>query len=115
AQRDVKQQKTLTDDGSKTDEKLTELTKAVAAHQKTAPQAALAQTLALGDARKTHVMIRGDFLRPGIEVEPGSPAVLPPLKTDGERGVSTPRSPTRFDLAKWLVDPANPLTARVTV
>ena len=27
--------------------------------------------------RKTHVMIRGDFLRQGVEVTPGTPAVLP--------------------------------------
>jgi mono/diheme cytochrome c family protein len=68
----------------------------------------LAQTLALGPARKTHVMIRGDFLRPGAEVQPGTPAVLPPLAPAG-------KTPTRLALARWIVAPENPLTARVAV
>jgi hypothetical protein len=67
----------------------------------------LAQTLALGPARATHVMIRGDFLRKGVAVEPGTPAVLPPLAARGKAN--------RLDLARWIVDPANPLTARVLV
>jgi hypothetical protein len=66
--------------------------------------------------RKTHVHVRGDFLRPGDEVAPEVPAVLPPLR---ERDFAHPsgakQAPTRLDLAKWLVDSANPLTARVEV
>jgi hypothetical protein len=89
----------------KVDKKLAELTKAVATFQKQAPQGTLAQTLALGPSRKTHVLIRGDFLRPGVEVDPGTPNVLPPLKTGGMKN--------RLDLARWIVDPDNPLTARV--
>ena len=59
--------------------------------------------------RKTHVLLRGDFLKPGLEVDPGTPAVLPALeKQDAKRA-------TRLDLARWLVDPKNPLTARVTM
>ncbi|MBL9090600.1 MAG: PSD1 domain-containing protein [Planctomycetaceae bacterium] len=58
--------------------------------------------------RKTTIFIKGDFTRPGEEVTPGTPAVLPPLeKTSGR--------PNRLDLAKWLVSPRNPLTARVIV
>jgi Protein of unknown function (DUF1553)/Protein of unknown function (DUF1549) len=66
----------------------------------------LAQTLTEGPARKTHVLQRGDFLRPAEEVQPGVPAVLGP-----------PASPmkNRLDLAKWIVSPNNPLTARVFV
>ncbi len=59
--------------------------------------------------RKTHLLIRGDFLRPGPEVQPDVPEVLPPLK------VPPGRVPNRLDLARWLVSPENPLTARVTV
>ena len=71
----------------------------------------LAPTLALGAPRRTHVLIRGDFLRPGAEVEPGAPAVLPPLRPDPARA----KTPNRLDLARWIVRPDNPLTARVLV
>lgn len=54
--------------------------------------------------RESFVQIRGDFLRKGETVLPGVPTVLPQ-----EKGQS------RLDLAKWLVSPANPLTARVVV
>ncbi|HCC59073.1 MAG TPA: hypothetical protein DEQ47_17790, partial [Solibacterales bacterium] len=40
-------------------------------------------------------------------VTPGVPAVLPPLPKD--------QPANRLTLAKWLVDPSNPLTARVAV
>ncbi len=54
----------------------------------------------------THVLIRGDFRRKGDEVQPGVPALLPPLPNAG-----TPR----LALAEWLNDPQNPLPARVVV
>lgn len=57
--------------------------------------------------RETHVLARGNFLNPGEKVLPGVPAVLPPLSA-GEPA-------NRLALAKWLVSPENPLTARVTV
>jgi hypothetical protein len=58
--------------------------------------------------RKTHIHLRGDYQQPGDEVQPGTLAVLHPLHARGKK-------PDRLDLARWLVDPANPLTARVTV
>ncbi|MDQ6665041.1 MAG: DUF1553 domain-containing protein [Acidobacteriota bacterium] len=57
--------------------------------------------------RETHVLIRGSYDRPGEKVSPGVPSVLPALTA----GAST----NRLGLAKWIVDPGNPLTARVTV
>jgi len=57
--------------------------------------------------RVTHVHVRGEFRRPGEVVTPGTPAALPPLKVDGEAD--------RLALARWLVSPENPLTARVMV
>jgi hypothetical protein len=60
--------------------------------------------------RETQVLKGGDFTRPGAKVEPGTPAVLPPL----DRPPGGARS-TRLDLARWLASPENPLTARVTV
>ena len=114
AQRTADQKKVLADHYAKIDKRLAELTKAVADHAKTAPTPTLAQTLAEGPPRKTHVHIRGDFLRKGVEVEPGVPAVLHPLRPTPPREGS-PGRPTRLDLAEWLVAPENPLTARVTV
>ncbi len=58
--------------------------------------------------RDTHVHTRGNFLQKGEAVAPGTPAFLPPLKARGD-------SADRLDLARWLVDPAHPLTARVAV
>jgi uncharacterized protein DUF1553/uncharacterized protein DUF1549/concanavalin A-like lectin/glucanase superfamily protein/cytochrome c len=55
----------------------------------------------------TFVLVRGEYDKPGEKVEPAVPASLPPLKTDGPVN--------RLALARWLVDPANPLVARVTV
>ena len=57
----------------------------------------------------TQVHIRGDFLNKGAEVGPGTPAVLPAIDmgADGQ--------PDRLDLARWIVSPENPLTARVRV
>src|SRR5262249_33293375 len=59
--------------------------------------------------RPTFIHVGGDFTRHGERVTPSVPGILPPLEpADKAR-------PTRLDLARWLVDPDNPLTARVTV
>jgi hypothetical protein len=59
--------------------------------------------------RQTYVHLGGDYLRRGPRETPGVPAVLPPLVS--RHGSQTP--PDRLDLARWLFDPAQPLTARV--
>ena len=67
----------------------------------------MARILRERDSRRaTHVLIRGDFLQPGQQVEPNTPDVLPALHVRRETG-------DRLDLARWLFDPDNPLTARV--
>ena len=58
--------------------------------------------------RKTTVFIKGDFTRPADEVTPGTPAVLHAFETKSAQ-------PTRLDLARWIMSPKNPLTARVIV
>jgi hypothetical protein len=52
-------------------------------------------------------MTGGDFLNKGDEVAPNVPAVFPPLPEDAPKN--------RLTLARWLVSPENPLTARVAV
>jgi len=57
--------------------------------------------------RPTHIHIRGDFLDKGDLVQPGLPAVFSQLRVQGKID--------RLALANWIVDPRNPLTARVAV
>jgi len=57
--------------------------------------------------RETHILKRGDFLKPGTAVAPGVPAFLHPLPKDAP--------PTRLTFAKWLADRNSPTTARVLV
>ncbi len=61
----------------------------------------------LPDRRQSNVLLRGSHLSPGDPVEPSTPANLHAM-ADG-----LPRN--RLGLARWLVDPTNPLVARVTV
>jgi hypothetical protein len=80
----------------------------IAAVKKTeskAPTALVLQELA--KERATFVHLGGDFTRKGDQVAPGVPAVLHGLQGSGK--------PNRLDLARWLVDPKNPLLGRVTV
>jgi hypothetical protein len=59
------------------------------------------------DERETHILARGDFLKPGKPVSPGVPAFLHPLPQDAP--------PTRLTFARWLVDRNSPTTARALV
>ncbi|MGI8978325.1 MAG: DUF1553 domain-containing protein [Pirellulaceae bacterium] len=62
----------------------------------------------LPEPRPAHVLLRGQYDQPGEKVERGVPASL-----SLELPKDAPRN--RLGLAKWLVDPAHPLTARVAV
>jgi hypothetical protein len=57
--------------------------------------------------KETHLLIRGAYDRPGPVVSPGVPAVLPSLPAGAPSN--------RLGFARWLVDSANPLTARVAM
>jgi hypothetical protein len=59
----------------------------------------------LPQPRMTAVFKRGVYTDPTTPVTPGTPAVLPQLEGPANR----------LGLARWLVSPENPLTARVTV
>ncbi|WP_422927645.1 PSD1 and planctomycete cytochrome C domain-containing protein [Singulisphaera sp. PoT] len=57
--------------------------------------------------RITRMHNRGNFLDPGEKVEAATPARFHPLPKDAPNN--------RLGLARWLMDPENPLTARVAV
>jgi hypothetical protein len=57
--------------------------------------------------RDTFILARGDYRNHTEKVTPAVPGMLPPLGSD--------LPANRLGLAKWLVSPANPLTARVAV
>ncbi|WP_207910684.1 DUF1553 domain-containing protein [Chthoniobacter flavus] len=54
-----------------------------------------------------HILRRGQYEQPGEEVGPAVFSALHPMPKNAPRN--------RLGLAQWLVDPANPLTARVIV
>jgi mono/diheme cytochrome c family protein len=60
-----------------------------------------------GEPAVTYTRLKGEFLRKGVRVTTGVPAVLNPFRR------AWPQN--RLGLAYWLVDPENPLTARVAV
>jgi hypothetical protein len=57
--------------------------------------------------RDTFMLKRGQYDQPAEKVEAGTPEWLNAFPADAPKN--------RLGLAKWLVDPKNPLTARVTV
>lgn len=71
------------------------------------PPATMAQAIVQNvDPPHTYIHVRGDFLQKGEEVALGTPAILNPFHARGDK-------PDRLDLARWIMDSANPLTARV--
>ncbi len=57
--------------------------------------------------RDCYVLIRGAYDKHGPKVTAATPSFLPPIPAGYPRN--------RLGLAKWIVSPTNPLTARVTV
>jgi mono/diheme cytochrome c family protein len=91
------------------DEKGRELFKPLAVHLARKPEyPKTAAPVLIAHERKTHIHLRGDYQQPGEEVQPGTLSMLHPFRPRGAKA-------DRLDLARWLVDPANPLTSRVTV
>ncbi|MEK0448544.1 MAG: hypothetical protein RL088_812 [Verrucomicrobiota bacterium] len=85
-------------------ERLAKLTKSLADLENTVP---VTLVMDEGKPRDTFILRRGVFDQPGEKVAATTPSSLPPMRGD------LPRN--RLGLARWLVDPANPLPARVTV
>jgi hypothetical protein len=61
----------------------------------------------LKEPRDTFVLVRGEYDKRADQVQPAVPEVMPSLPKGSPNN--------RLGLAKWLVDPAHPLTARVVV
>ncbi|HYI95924.1 MAG TPA: DUF1549 and DUF1553 domain-containing protein [Bryobacteraceae bacterium] len=66
-------------------------------------------------APPTHVLAVGNYARELEEVEPGFLTILDPTAAKIVPPNSSATTGRRTALAKWLTDPANPLTARVMV
>jgi len=73
--------------------------------RKTAVRTPVTKDRTPGNKRPTHVFERGSWMSWGDAVDPDLPGVL----------VENDRFENRLDLARWIVDPENPLTARVAV
>ncbi len=76
-------------------------------------KAAIPTTMVLQERQKnprqSYIHVRGDWLNKGANVEPGTPASLPPLN------VPEGKTANRVDLCNWFFSADNPLTSRVTV
>jgi len=93
------------------DEEAKKLRQPIEKHAKKEPKYPETKAAILAEREKprdTRIHVRGDFLRPGDEVEPATLAVLHDFRPRGAQ-------PDRLDLAHWLMDEANPLTSRVAV
>jgi hypothetical protein len=84
--------------------------KRLAAAQARPPVIPTAYAVAEGKPADARVHLRGDPARPGEEVGRGFPAVL-----GGQTLPPGSAASGRLQLAGWLTDPKNPLTARVMV
>ncbi|MSU59212.1 MAG: DUF1549 domain-containing protein [Pedosphaera sp.] len=72
------------------------------------PEGTTSLTLAARtEPRATHMLKRGDFLKPDKAVTPGAPGFLHALPANADG--------SRLTLAKWLVDKKSPTTARAFV
>lgn len=63
----------------------------------------------LAEPRSTFRLMRGDFLKPAEEVQPGVPDFLHDFDPEN------PDQPTRLDFARWLASENSPTTARSIV
>jgi hypothetical protein len=89
----------------KLNDRLAESKKRVADEEKRIPDAMVMQDMP--KPRDTFMLVRGQYDKKGEKVTPGLPVALPGPK--GKEAMN------RLDLAKWLISPDHPLTARVTV
>lgn len=68
-----------------------------------------------GGPRPVHVLRRGDIHQPGVLAGPGTLSCVPWLKGRFESLAPSDEGARRAALARWMTDPANPLTWRSIV
>ncbi len=68
-----------------------------------------------GRPKPTFVLVRGSVDRKGQQVRPGPPRAVAGRLIDFDDRAEGPSTGRRAALARWIADPANPLTARVMV
>lgn len=66
-----------------------------------------------GRATSSHLMLRGDWRRPGPEVQPDVPRIASPVEQEFVPAAAEGRTGRRAAFAQWIAAPGNPLTARV--
>lgn len=71
------------------------------------PTTMIMQENAPDKMHQTHILIRGEYDKPGEKVTIGTPSFLPPLPSNAPN--------SRLGLAQWLVQPNHPLTSRVAI
>ncbi len=79
-------------------------------------EAAIPNTMVMQEMEKrrdTHLLIRGQYDKKGEKVEATFPVLF--TAANAPAGNATSTIPNRLDLARWLVSPEHPLTARVAV
>jgi hypothetical protein len=92
------------------DPKVAKLQKEIAGLEQSLRKIDIAKTLVTREVdvpRMSTMFSRGDFRSPTDQIEPHTPGVLHPFKSNGPNN--------RLDLAQWLVSPENPLVGRVIV
>ena len=95
----------VSDDGKQLVETLAKLGKQQQDLEQSVPNVMVMQEMP--KPRDTYILIRGQYDKQGEKITAGVPAGLAPLGEDAPLN--------RLGLAKWLVDPQHPLTARVIV
>ena len=112
--RNEAQSKILNEHFAQTDPETNKLRKQLDELRKKAPKPSTTNVRVItqrkGNPRKTHVFRRGEFKQPLHEVREDGLGLLHPFKPRNEY-----QTGDRLDLARWLVDPANPITPRVIV
>ena len=103
----IRKREDMVSGDGESDPELKALRKQLTEHRKARPK--LVRTMIMRELpapRASYIHLGGDFTRKGAPVTPGVLSVLHPIEV---------KTPTRLDLARWLIDKRNPLTARVVV